>query len=127
MQTLWDSSVTIFSMTLMDSSVDDTIREDSWQQSCVLCRFLIGLSQLGLSQLGLHDLGLFYCAWGFIFSGFLPIALAVESSQLSKSYLSSTFMMQDSLLYQSKVKLECYMSLSPTLSSSSKFAQILQV
>lgn len=125
MQTLWDNSVTIFSMTLMDSSVDDTIREDSWQWSCVLCRFLIGLSQLGLSQLGLHDLGLFYCAWGFIFSGFLPIALAVESSQLSKSYLSSTSMMQASLLYQSKVK--CYMSLSPTLSSSSKFAHILQV
>lgn len=88
---------------------------------------MVGLSQLGLSQLGLHDLGLFYCAWGFIFSGFLPIALAVESFQLSKSYLSSASMMQDSLLYQSKVKLKGHMSLSPTLSPSSKFAQILQV
>ncbi|EDL07991.1 mCG147252 [Mus musculus] len=106
----------------MDSSVGDTVRGDSWQQSCILCRFLIGLSQLDL-----HDLGLFYCVWGFIFSGFLPTALALESPQLRKSYLSSTSMMQESLLYQSKVKLKGHMSLSPSLSSSSKLAQILQV
>lgn len=38
-------------------------------------------------------------SWGFIFSGFLPTALAADNVLLRKSYLSSTFMMQEFLFH----------------------------
>jgi hypothetical protein len=65
--------------------VCDTVRGNLLATRLVCCLFSFGLLHLGLELLGL-----FHCVWGFIFSGFLPEALAVASVQLRKSYLSSS-------------------------------------
>uniref|UniRef100_A0A8C9I464 Uncharacterized protein n=1 Tax=Piliocolobus tephrosceles TaxID=591936 RepID=A0A8C9I464_9PRIM len=78
-----------------ENSMGKTCPHDSicWQENRVRCLF-----SSGLSHLGLVFLGLFCHVWSFIFSGFLPEALADDSVQLRKSYPTSTSIMQEFLL-----------------------------